>query len=137
MERKDFKKITKRNLEICKKIIKNDGDCMDLEIDCEECLLNNENTTLDCGGSAEQTLALCKEAIEKFDKRKRHHQITRNEMKKFYTYLRKKYCVVGDKTNDLNSYGELDKAISKIIDDIVRKALREQKEKILLRVNDI
>ena len=139
MERGDFKRITRENLKTCREIVLSKGDCMGIE--CETCLFSSENTKLNCGGNSKETLALCKEALEKFgEKRKtkiRHHHITRNEMKKFYTYLKQKYGVAGEKTNDLNSYDKLDEAITKTIDDIVRKALREQKEKALLRINSL
>lgn len=142
MERKDFKKITKENLKTCREIILSRGDCMGIE--CEACLFCSTNTNLNCGGNNKETLALCEEALKLFGKkdekkvyRLKHHHITRNEMKKFYTYLKQKYGVAGEKTNDLNSYDKLDEAISKTIDDIVRKALREQKEKALLRINSL
>lgn len=134
MERKDFKKITKENLRTCKEIILSKGDCMGIE--CENCLFCNENTNLNCGGNNRETLNLCMEALEKFGKKRKSNHITRNELKKFYTYLKQNYNIVGEKTNNLNSYESLENAISKIIDDIVRKALREQKERFLLRINE-
>lgn len=139
MERKDFKIISKENLKNCRKIVASNGDCA--EIECEDCLFSFNNTRLDCGGDSEKTLRLCEEALEIFgekrEKKVRNHHITRNELKKFYTYLRKKYGIVGERTNDLNSYDKLEEAISETVDKIVRRALREQKEKALLRINSL
>lgn len=139
MERKDFKIISKENLKICREIVKSQGDCMGIE--CETCLFSSDNTKLNCGGNNKETLRLCEEALERFgekrEKKIRHHHITRNELKKFYTYLRKKYEIVGERTNDLNSYDKLEEAISETVDKIVRRALREQKEKALLRINSL
>lgn len=142
MEREDFKIINEKNLETCRKIISQGGNCLDVE--CEVCLFSSTNTKLNCGGNNEETLNLCKEAIKKFGKKGenkvhklKHHQVTRNELKKFYTYLRKKYNVAGERTNDINSSDKLEEAIEKIIDSIVKRALREQKEKALLRINSL
>lgn len=139
MERKDFKIISKENLKTCREIVKFQGDCMGIE--CETCLFSSDNTKLNCGGNNKETLKLCKEALEMFgEKRKtkiRHHHITRNEMKKFYTYLKQKYGVTGEKTNDLNSYDKLEEAISKSIDNIVERALKEQKERVLYKINSL
>ena len=138
MNKKDFKKITIKNLKTCRKIVLLKGDCMGIE--CETCLFSSENTKLNCGGNSKETLALCKEALEKFgEKRKtkiKHHHITRNEMKKFYTYLKQKYGVAGEKTNELNSYKNLERGIKKVIDEIVTLALIEQKKEILAKIDE-
>lgn len=143
MERKDFKKITIENLKTCEKIVKAQGKCLDIE--CETCLFSSRNTRLNCGGNDRETLVLCEEAIRKFGGKKervekkilRHHRITRNEMKKFYTYIKQKYEIVGEKTNDLNSYDKLEEAISKSIDNIVERALKEQKERVLSKISSL
>lgn len=140
MERKDFKKITGENLKTCRKIILAQGECLDIE--CEDCLFSSSNTNLNCGGNDEETLRLCEEALKKFGEKKgkkilRHHRITRNEMKKFYTYIKQKYEIVGERTNDLNSYDKLEEAISKSIDNIVERALKEQKERVLSKINSM
>lgn len=138
MERGDFKKITRENLKTCREIVLSKGDCIGIE--CETCLFSSENTKLNCGGSSKETLALCKEALEKFgEKRKtkiKHHHITRNEMKKFYTYLKQKYGVAGEKTNELNSYENLERGIEKVVDEVVTLALIEQKKEILAKIDE-
>lgn len=138
MERGDFKRITRENLKTCREIVLSKGDCMGIE--CETCLFSSENTKLNCGGNSTETLALCKEALEKFgEKRKtkiRHHHITRNEMKKFYTYLKQKYGVDGEKTNELNSYENLERGIEKVVDEVVTLALIEQKKEILAKIDE-
>lgn len=138
MERKDFKRITRKNLKTCKEIISSQGDCIGIE--CEDCLFSCENTNLNCGGNSKETLKLCEEALRKFGEKRvkkvRHHHITRNEMKKFYTYLKQKYGVAGEKTNDLNSFENLERGIEKVIDEIVDGALTEQKKEILAKIDE-
>lgn len=141
MKKSDFKQITDIYLKTCREIILSQGNCMGM--DCEACLFSSDNTKLNCGGNNKETLKLCEEAIKLFSVRNikptklKHHKVTRNELKKFYTYLRRKYSIMGEKTNDLNSSNELENAIENIIDEIVKKALIEQKEKALLRINSL
>lgn len=67
MKREDFKIINEKNLETCRKIISQGGNCLDVE--CEVCLFSSTNTKLNCGGNNDETLNLCKEAIKKFGKK--------------------------------------------------------------------
>lgn len=125
MQRKDFKIITKEHLKTCGEIVRSKGDCMGIE--CEKCVFSSSNTKLNCGKDNRETLALCEEFLKKFgvDKERvsRNTHLTRNELKKFYTYLKRKYQINGEKTNDINSFDKLEIAIEKTVDEIVKKRL--------------
>lgn len=67
MERGDFKNITKENIDFCKEIIENNGDCCLTNGDCNICPFAYENTEKDYCDTTEGTLNNAKEFIRKFE----------------------------------------------------------------------